>query len=92
MFHSCGDSAWSRAVRVAVLKATSALDEAAEKTVYKKLLAHVASVNGALVSIAHKPSVAAFHNRQWTLVKQPDGGAAAYDIKASSDTAVTPHA
>ncbi len=73
-------------------EATSALDEAAEKTVYKKLLAHVASVNGALVSIAHKPSVAAFHNRQWTLVKQPDGGAAAYDIKASSDTAVTPHA
>ena len=73
-------------------EATSALDEAAEKTVYQKLLAHVASVNGALVSIAHKPSVAAFHNRQWTLVRKPDSGPAAYDIKASSDTAVTPHA
>ena len=61
-------------------EATSALDEALEKTVYEKLLAHVARVNGALVSIAHKPSVAAFHNREWTLVKAPDGGQAAYKI------------
>ena len=65
-------------------EATSALDEVAEKTVYEKLLAHVASVNGALVSIAHKPSVAAFHNRQWTLVKKPDGDASLYAIKAST--------
>ena len=70
-------------------EATSALDEVAEKTVYVKLLAHVASVNGALVSIAHKPSVAAFHNRQWTLVKKPDGDASLYAIKASTKT---PHA
>ena len=70
-------------------EATSALDEVAEKTVYEKLLAHVASVNGALVSIAHKPSVAAFHNRQWTLVKKPDGDASLYAIKASTKT---PHA
>ena len=61
-------------------EATSALDDAAEKTVYDKLLAHVASVHGALVSIAHKPSVAAFHNRQWTLVKNPDGEPSAYTV------------
>ena len=61
-------------------EATSALDEPAEKTVYERLLAHVASVNGALVSIAHKPSVATFHNRHWTLVKQPEGSASAYAI------------
>ena len=67
-------------------EATSALDEAAEKTVYEKLLAHVASVHGALVSIAHKPALAAFHNQQWTLVKRPDGAAAAYEIKTSSAT------
>ena len=61
-------------------EATSALDEATEKTIYEKLLAHVASVHGALVSIAHKPAVAAFHNRHLTLVKQPEGGAAAYAV------------
>ena len=67
-------------------EATSALDEAAEKTVYEKLLAHVASVHGALVSIAHKPALAAFHNQQWTLVKKPAGAAAAYGV----ETAATP--
>ena len=30
--------------------------------------------DGALISIAHRPAVAAFHNRQWTLV--PGDGAA----------------
>ena len=70
-------------------EATSALDEAAEKTVYEKLLAHVASVHGALVSIAHKPSVAAFHNRQWTLVKRPEGGPSAYQVKDQSSDAMT---
>ena len=48
-------------------EATSALDEAAERTVYERLLALVQSQNGALVSIAHRPTVAAFHDRQWTL-------------------------
>ena len=48
-------------------EATSALDEAAERTVYERLLALVKSQNGALVSIAHRPAVAAFHHSQWTL-------------------------
>jgi vitamin B12/bleomycin/antimicrobial peptide transport system ATP-binding/permease protein len=48
-------------------EATSALDEAAERTVYERLLALVKSQNGALVSIAHRPAVAAFHNRRWEL-------------------------
>ena len=72
-------------------EATSALDEAAEKTVYEKLLAHVASVNGALVSIAHKPSVAAFHNRQWTLVKRAEGSASSYQINDQASNQVNNH-
>ena len=69
-------------------EATSALDETAEKTIYEKLLAHVASVHGALISIAHKPALAEFHNQQWTLVKKPEGEAAAYQIQTST---ITPH-
>ncbi|OPF62522.1 ABC transporter ATP-binding protein/permease [Hydrogenophaga sp. H7] len=48
-------------------EATSALDEAAEHAVYEKLQALVRSQNGALVSIAHRPTVAAFHARRWEL-------------------------
>ena len=54
-------------------EATGSLDEVAEKTLYEKLLAHVKAVNGGMVSIAHRPSVAAFHNKQWSLEKQPAG-------------------
>jgi putative ATP-binding cassette transporter len=54
-------------------EATSALDAAAETSVYKSLLAQVESAQGALISIAHRPGVAAFHNRLWTLkTKVPD--------------------
>jgi vitamin B12/bleomycin/antimicrobial peptide transport system ATP-binding/permease protein len=48
-------------------EATSALDEAAEKTLYERLRAITAAEHGALVSIAHRPSVAAFHDRSWAL-------------------------
>ena len=51
-------------------EATSALDTAAENTLYGKLLGQVTAAGGSLVSIAHRPSVAAFHNQQWALVKQ----------------------
>ena len=61
-------------------EATSALDEAAEKTLYGTLQAHIASVGGGMVSIAHRPSVAAFHNRLWTLHAQPAGAAAQYQL------------
>ena len=57
-------------------EATASLDEVAEKSLYEKLQAHVQSVHGGMVSIAHRPSVAAFHNVQWELVKHPDGAGA----------------
>jgi vitamin B12/bleomycin/antimicrobial peptide transport system ATP-binding/permease protein len=50
-------------------EATSALDVEAENTLYKRLLAGVLIAKGAIVSIAHRPSVAAFHNKTWTLEK-----------------------
>ena len=62
-------------------EATSALDSAAENTLYAKLLAHVKAAGGGLVSIAHRPSVAAFHQQQWALEKQPDGAAAQYAVQ-----------
>ena len=62
-------------------EATSALDEAAEQTLYARLLASVRQVHGSIVSIAHRPSVAAFHSTQWALEKQPDGAPALYRIQ-----------
>ncbi len=54
-------------------EATSALDEAAEQTLYERLQALVAEQDGALISIAHRPGVAAFHRQRWTLVDSEDG-------------------
>ncbi|WP_372658305.1 ABC transporter ATP-binding protein/permease [Hydrogenophaga sp.] len=56
-------------------EATSALDETAEATLYSRLQALVKSSNGALVSIAHRPTVAAFHNKQWSLETDASGEA-----------------
>lgn len=53
-------------------EATSALDEAAEATLYERLQSLVKAQNGALVSIAHRPGVAAYHARRWVL--EPGGG------------------
>jgi putative ATP-binding cassette transporter len=50
-------------------EATSALDVEAENTLYKRLLAGVNNAKGAIISIAHRPSVAAFHNKVWQLEK-----------------------
>ena len=64
-------------------EATSALDEAAEKTLYDRLLASVKAANGSLVSIAHRPAVAAFHGKLWELLplqpppQSPPGASAA---------------
>ncbi len=52
-------------------EASSALDEDAERTLYQRLRERVAAQNGALVSIAHRPGVAAFHDRQWRLEGDP---------------------
>ena len=42
-------------------EATSALDAPAEEALYQRLQALVATENGAMVSVAHRPGVAAFH-------------------------------
>ncbi|MDZ4145275.1 MAG: ABC transporter ATP-binding protein/permease [Burkholderiales bacterium] len=62
-------------------EATSALDEAAEKTLYERLLAQVQATGGALVSIAHRPGVAAFHTTRWELEPLPEGSAARYRLR-----------
>jgi putative ATP-binding cassette transporter len=67
-------------------EATAALDEAAEKTLYTRLQTHIARVKGGMVSIAHRPAVAAFHSAQWTLVKQADGSPALYVLEQSALT------
>ena len=54
-------------------EATAALDESAEKILYGRLQAHVSAAQGGIVSIAHRPSVAAFHNRQWEMVRSAEG-------------------
>jgi vitamin B12/bleomycin/antimicrobial peptide transport system ATP-binding/permease protein len=70
-------------------EATSALDVDAENTLYKKLIAGVLIAKGAIVSIAHRPSVAAFHNTVWTLEKSTpvnavnDSNSATYTVAAT---------
>ncbi len=64
-------------------EATSALDEAAEKTLYERLLAQTRQAGGAIVSIAHRPAVAAFHDKRWELEKLPEGAPALYALRES---------
>ncbi|MCC6846953.1 MAG: ABC transporter ATP-binding protein/permease [Deltaproteobacteria bacterium] len=52
-------------------EATSALDEAMEAKAYGILRAHLPRAT--LLSIAHRPSVAALHDRRWALVLDDDG-------------------
>ena len=56
-------------------EATSALDADAEATLYQRLSALVTQRGGGMVSIAHRPAVAAFHSRQWVLTPRQAGGA-----------------
>ena len=65
-------------------EATSALDEAAEKTLYDRLKAQVVGAGGGMVSIAHRPGVAAFHNTRWTLVPAVEEGSARYTLQMNS--------
>jgi len=64
-------------------EATSALDEATEKVIYERLLAMVKSKGGALVSVAHRPSVAAYHQRLWQLVNASEGSTKSYVMQVS---------
>ena len=61
-------------------EATSALDEAAEATLYQRLRALVAARQGGMVSIAHRPGVAAFHQRHWVLEPQAAGSEALFKL------------
>jgi len=66
-------------------EATSALDQASENIVYKRLLALVQSAQGAIISIAHRSTVAAFHNQRWELKKLPDGAPALYQLATQKE-------
>jgi putative ATP-binding cassette transporter len=65
-------------------EATSALDVQTEETVYRKLLAMVDKAGGGIVSIAHRASVAAFHNQGWELQATEPGSPARYTLKAAA--------
>ena len=65
-------------------EATSALDPEAENTVYQRLQALTERGGGALLSIAHRPSVAAFHPRSWKLVPQAAGDGARFGLEAGA--------
>ena len=51
--------------------ATAALDEAMEKRVYEILAARLPAA--ALMSMTHRPSVAQYHTRRWTMVSKDEG-------------------
>ena len=61
-------------------EATSALDEAAEASLYQRLRALVTARQGGMVSIAHRPGVAAFHQRKWVLEPQMTGSDAMFKL------------
>jgi putative ATP-binding cassette transporter len=64
-------------------EATSALDVAAEQALYARLQEQVQSAGGGMVSIAHRPSVAAFHNTMWELKRRPEGSPGLYTVNQS---------
>ncbi len=65
-------------------EATSALDEEAEQTLYRRLMELVKSGDGAIVSIAHRQTVATFHTQRWTLEKHSDETVARFELKQAN--------
>ncbi|HRM54001.1 MAG TPA: ABC transporter ATP-binding protein/permease [Ottowia sp.] len=65
-------------------EATSALDVPAEQALYTRLKAMTERAGGALLSIAHRPSVAAFHAQRWQLEPAAPDGAARYRFSTGS--------
>ena len=59
-------------------EATSALDEAGEKVLYEKLQTMVREEGGGLISIAHRPGVASYHEKLWQFVPAPEGSVAKF--------------
>jgi putative ATP-binding cassette transporter len=68
-------------------EATSALDEEAEATIYQRLVEQVKRAQGALISIAHRSTLAAHHQQRWALKanEQAVASGARYRLEASSD-------
>ena len=62
-------------------EATSALDPEAEETLYRTLLGRLATANGAIVSIAHRPALEKFHRRRWEIEPAGAGADAAYRLQ-----------
>ena len=54
-------------------EATSALDAEAEATLYRALSTLVSQQSGALLSIAHRPTVLAYHQQMWTIRPTQNG-------------------
>lgn len=63
-------------------EATSALDEPAEKALYARLLAGIERRHGGLVSIGHRPALAAFHNKRWDIGPATAGAPAAFALRS----------
>ena len=63
-------------------EATSALDEPAEKALYARLLAGIERRHGGLVSIGHRPGLAAFHNKRWDIGPATAGAPAAFALRS----------
>jgi putative ATP-binding cassette transporter len=68
-------------------EATSALDAATEQKLYQQLIALVQETQGGLISIAHRPSVAAFHNRRWDLRPAALGSDARFELRLQAAVA-----
>lgn len=62
---------------------TASLDAESEKKLYERLLALVQRAQGALISIAHRPAIEAFHTRRWELVPAAAGEPAAWRLAQS---------
>ena len=61
-------------------EATSALDAPTEATLYRRLVDTLAARGGGLVSIAHRPGVAAFHTKSWVMEPAASGADARFEV------------
>ena len=61
-------------------EATSALDAPTEATLYQRLVDMLAARGGGLVSIAHRPGVAAFHTKVWVMEPAAGGADARFEV------------
>jgi putative ATP-binding cassette transporter len=61
-------------------EATSALDAPTEATLYQRLVDMLAARGGGLVSIAHRPGVAAFHTKVWVMEPTLAGAHARFEV------------